>query len=89
MNKRREPADSRAAAARPGRTGPRALTGLEVRDLNRHLVLSLIRARQPISRADLARQTGLQRSTVSLITSSLISQAWVTGRRDEPVAEGP
>jgi DNA-binding IclR family transcriptional regulator len=43
-----------------------------VRDVNRHLILGLIRARQPISRAELARQTGLQRSTVSLITEQLI-----------------
>lgn len=49
-----------------------------VRDVNRHLILGLIRARQPISRADLARQTGLQRSTVSLITEQLIRQRWVT-----------
>lgn len=49
-----------------------------VRDVNRHLILGLIRARQPISRADLARETGLQRSTVSLITEHLIRQRWVT-----------
>lgn len=49
-----------------------------VRDVNRHLILGLIRARQPISRADLARETGLQRSTVSLITDQLIRQGWVT-----------
>lgn len=49
-----------------------------VRDLNRHLILGLIRARQPISRADMARETGLQRSTVSLITDQLIRQGWVT-----------
>ena len=49
-----------------------------VRDVNRHLIFGLIRARQPISRADLARETGLQRSTVSLITEQLIRQRWVT-----------
>jgi predicted NBD/HSP70 family sugar kinase len=49
-----------------------------VRDVNRHLILGLIRAKQPISRAELARQTGLQRSTVSLITEQLIGQRWVT-----------
>ena len=49
-----------------------------VRDVNRHLILGLIRARQPISRAELARQTGLQPSTVSLITEQLIGQRWVT-----------
>ena len=49
-----------------------------IRDVNRHVILGLIRARQPISRADLARETGLQRSTVSLITEQLIRQRWVT-----------
>lgn len=57
----------------------RPITSSEtVRDANRHLILGLIRARQPISRADLARQTGLQPSTVSLITEQLIGQRWVT-----------
>lgn len=49
-----------------------------IRDVNRHLILGLIRAQQPVSRADLARRTGLQRSTVSQITDDLIRQRWVT-----------
>jgi predicted NBD/HSP70 family sugar kinase len=55
-----------------------------VRDINRRLVLNLIRTRHPISRADLARISGLQRSTVSLIVEQLIHERWVlegpTGR---------
>ncbi len=47
------------------------------RDINRSVVLNLIRRRQPISRADLARASGLQRSTVSLITEQLIREKWV------------
>jgi predicted NBD/HSP70 family sugar kinase len=47
------------------------------RDINRGVVLNLIRRRQPISRADLARVSGLQRSTVSLITEQLIQEKWV------------
>lgn len=47
------------------------------RDINRGVVLNLIRRRQPISRADLARVSGLQRSTVSLITDQLIREKWV------------
>lgn len=47
------------------------------RDINRSVVLNLIRRRQPISRADLARASGLQRSTVSLITDELIRERWV------------
>jgi predicted NBD/HSP70 family sugar kinase len=48
-----------------------------VRDINRRLILNLIRKRHPISRADLARISGLQRSTVSLIVEQLISERWV------------
>jgi len=55
-----------------------------VRDINRRVVLNLIRTRQPISRADLARVSGLQRSTISLIVEDLIEGHWVlegaTGR---------
>jgi predicted NBD/HSP70 family sugar kinase len=54
------------------------------RDINRRLLLNLIRTRHPISRADLARLSGLQRSTVSLIVEQLIEEHWVlegpTGR---------
>jgi len=47
------------------------------RDINRRIVLNLIRSRQPISRADLARHSGLQRSTVSVIVEHLIREGWV------------
>lgn len=54
------------------------------RDINRRIVLNLIRTRQPVSRADLARVSGLQRSTISLIVEDLLEQNWVvegaTGR---------
>ena len=47
------------------------------REINRSLVLSTIRTNQPISRADLARQVGLQRSTISLIIEQLMHERWV------------
>jgi predicted NBD/HSP70 family sugar kinase len=47
------------------------------RDINRRIVLNLIRTRHPISRADLARVSGLQRSTISLIVEQLIEAQWV------------
>lgn len=54
------------------------------RDINRGVLLNLIRRRQPISRADLARVSGLQRSTVSVIAEQLMKERWVvegpTGR---------
>src|SRR5712692_3306627 len=55
-----------------------------VRDINRRIVLNLIRKRQPISRADLSRVSGMQRSTISLIVEELVEEHWVlegpTGR---------
>ncbi|QMV20148.1 ROK family protein [Granulicella sp. 5B5] len=48
-----------------------------VRDINRDVVLELIRTRQPISRADLSRSTGLQPSTISSIAEQLIGERWV------------
>jgi len=53
-------------------------TSETARDINRRIVLNLIRSHQPISRADLARHSGLQRSTVSVITEQLIAERWVT-----------
>lgn len=59
-------------------------TSTTMRDINRRVLLNLIRARQPVSRADLARLSGLQRSTVSLIAEDLVADRWViegpTGR---------
>ena len=47
------------------------------RQINRNLVFNLVRTRQPLSRADLARVSGLQRSTVSLIVEDLIKENWI------------
>jgi predicted NBD/HSP70 family sugar kinase len=62
----------------------RAASSEVVRDINRRIVLNLVRTKQPISRADLARASGLQRSTISLIVEQLIEESWViegaTGR---------
>jgi predicted NBD/HSP70 family sugar kinase len=42
-----------------------------IRDINRQIVLNYVREREPISRADIARETALQRSTVSTIVEEL------------------
>jgi predicted NBD/HSP70 family sugar kinase len=47
------------------------------REINRNLIFNLIRTRQPISRADLARASQLQRSTVSLIVEELLAARWI------------
>jgi predicted NBD/HSP70 family sugar kinase len=47
------------------------------RQINRNLIFNQVRTRQPISRADLARVSGLQRSTVSLIVEELLAERWI------------
>jgi predicted NBD/HSP70 family sugar kinase len=47
------------------------------RQINRRIVLNLISRHQPLSRADVARRSGLQRSTVSAIVDELISERWI------------
>jgi predicted NBD/HSP70 family sugar kinase len=44
-----------------------------IRDINRQIVLNYIRERGPISRAEIAQETALQRSTVSIIVEELRS----------------
>lgn len=52
-----------------GRTG--SAKPQTVRHLNRAAVLDLIRQHQPLSRADLARHTGIHRSNISIIVEEL------------------
>src|SRR5437867_13275759 len=44
------------------------------RQINRQIALSLVRARQPISRADLARWMNMRRGAVSLLVNELIEE---------------
>lgn len=69
--------EHRLAPRQPKRKGANSETA---RDINRSLVLNAIRTGQPVSRAELARQTGLQRSTVSLIIEQLMQERWVVER---------
>lgn len=59
-------------------TNFRVATSETARTINRQITLNLLRRHQPMSRADLARQSGLQRSTVSAIVDQLIDEGWVT-----------
>jgi predicted NBD/HSP70 family sugar kinase len=63
-------------------------TSETARDINRRIVLNLIRTHQPISRADLARHSGLQRSTVSVIAEQLIRERWITEGANGHTARG-
>jgi predicted NBD/HSP70 family sugar kinase len=53
-------------------------TSETARQINRRIALNFIRRHQPLSRADLARRSGLQRSTISAIIDQLIDEGWVT-----------
>ena len=53
-------------------------TSETARQINRRIALNFVRRYQPLSRADLARRSGLQRSTVSAIIDQLIDEGWVT-----------
>lgn len=55
------------------------------RDINRDIVLEFIRFRQPVSRVDLSRFSGLQPSTISAIVEDLIDEGWV---KEGPVVRG-
>src|SRR5277367_4490577 len=52
-------------------------TSETARDINSRIMLNLVRKHQPLSRADLMRRSGLQRSTVSVITDQLLSERWL------------
>jgi N-acetylglucosamine repressor len=54
-----------------------------IRDINRQIVLNYVREREPISRAEIARESALQRSTVSAIVDDLQSDGLI-----EEVGEG-
>jgi predicted NBD/HSP70 family sugar kinase len=54
-----------------------------IRDINRQIVLNYVREREPISRAEIARETDLQRSTISAIVEDLKMEGLV-----EEVGEG-
>ena len=54
-----------------------------IRDINRQIVLNYVREREPISRAEIARETALQRSTISAIVEDLKGEGLV-----EEVGEG-
>ncbi|HKV36057.1 MAG TPA: ROK family transcriptional regulator [Pyrinomonadaceae bacterium] len=54
-----------------------------IRDINRQIVLNYVREREPISRAEIARETALQRSTISAIVEDLTREGLI-----EEVGEG-
>src|SRR5438874_7924701 len=58
-------------------TKAQAARSSTIRDINRQFVLNYIRDREPISRAEIARVTALQRSTVSTIVEELKTEGLI------------
>jgi predicted NBD/HSP70 family sugar kinase len=63
-------------------------TSETAREINRRIVLNIVRRNPPMSRADLARRSGMQRSTVSAIVSQLIDEGWLTEGAIGPSVRG-
>jgi predicted NBD/HSP70 family sugar kinase len=79
----------------PNPSSPRTASNKIPRRINTKLILDVLRKHQPVSRVDLARLSGLQPSTVSLIVDKLLSESWLEegefvkgamGRRPRPLS---
>src|SRR2546423_4563491 len=66
---------------------PRATPPL-LKDLNERTVLEAIRAGAPISRAQISRQAGISKPTVSLALESLLAAGLGRGAADHPARAG-
>src|SRR6266850_4542389 len=60
----------------------------DVRDINQTIFLHLIRERQPISRAEIVKATGLRAGTVSAIVNRLIKERLVYEGVEGPSSGG-
>lgn len=60
----------------------------DIRDINQTIFLHLIREQQPVSRADIAKQTGLRAGTVSAIVNRLIKGGLVYEGTEGPSSGG-
>ncbi len=60
----------------------------DIRDINQTVFLHLIREKQPISRADIAKNTGLRAGTVSAIVNRLIKNGLVYEGTEGPSSGG-
>ncbi len=75
---RSKPAGSNAHALRRADLAYVQLAASDIaRDINRDVVLELVRSNQPITRVDLARVSGLQKSTISAIVDQLVEEGWI------------
>ncbi len=67
---------------------PRTATPESVREVNRSILLGLMRRYSPVSRAELSRRSGIFPSNVSRIVEGLIAEGLLTERRAKPSGRG-
>jgi len=77
-------ARERARKSKPIHTA----TPSSVRDVNRSIILNLVRLHQPISRVDLSNRTGIFRSSVSAIVDDLVRDRLLIEERAIPKGRG-
>ncbi|MCG6956089.1 MAG: ROK family transcriptional regulator [Gemmatimonadetes bacterium] len=66
----------------------RRATRSTTREINRQIVLNLVHEHQPISRAELARQMGVARGSVTPLVKDLLEEGLIYERSSEATARG-
>ena len=83
-----EQARAKGKAGRSGRAIASTASPSTIRDINRSILLNLIRLHQPVSRARLAVMTGMFRSSISDIVKELVDADLLIERRAKPEGRG-
>ena len=88
MSTKRQPKRVPAAPEPPRAGSPSTATPASVRQVNRAILLNLIRMHQPVSRIQLSALTGIYRSNVSFIVEELLAESLVREERGRPAGRG-
>lgn len=81
-------AREKSGKGRSGRAIASAASPSTIRDINRSILLNLIRLHQPVSRARLAVMTGMFRSSISDIVKQLVDAGLLIEKRAKPEGRG-
>lgn len=79
---------TKASRKAPKAESPNTATPATVRQVNRAILLNLIRIHQPLSRVKLSDLTGIYRSNVSFIVEELVEEGLVREERSTPSGRG-
>lgn len=81
-------ASEKKQAGKAGRAIASTASPSTIRDINRSILLNLIRMHQPVSRARLAVMTGMFRSSISDIVKELVDTGFLIEKRAKPEGRG-